>query len=217
MRQYAVIGLGKFGQSVALTLAESGEQVIGIDSDPQVVKEMADKLTNVAEADATNEKNLTALGIKDVDVAIVSVGENFEASILITLTLKDLGVPEIIVKAKSDSQAKVLQKVGATRVVNPEKDMGIRVAKSLVSPRIIDHIELSSDYSLLEMAPPKEFVGKSLKQLDVRAKYGINVIAIKHEQGDIDIAPSADHVIKEGDLLVVIGKNKDIEKVKKKA
>ncbi|MCD6080074.1 MAG: TrkA family potassium uptake protein [Candidatus Omnitrophica bacterium] len=216
MRQYAVIGLGKFGQSVAVTLAQSGEQVIGVDSDPQVVKEMADKLANVVEADATNDKNLIALGIKDVDVAIVSVGENFEASILITLALKDLGVPEIIVKAKSDSQAKVLEKVGATRVVNPEKDMGIRVAKSLVSPRIIDHIELSSDYSLLEMSPPKEFVGKSLKQLDVRAKYGINVIAVKHEQGDVDIAPSADHIIKEGDLLVVIGKNKDIDKVKKK-
>jgi len=216
MRQYAVIGLGKFGQSVALTLAERGEQVIGIDVDPYVVKEVADKLAHVVEADATNEKNLTALGIKDVDVAIVSVGENFEASILITLALKDLGIPEIIVKAKSESQAKVLEKIGATRVINPEKDMGVRLAKSLVSPRIIDHIELSSDYSLLEMSPPKEFVGKSLKELDVRAKYGINVIAIKHEKGDIDIAPSAEHVIKEGDLLVVIGKNKDIEKVKKK-
>lgn len=217
MRQYAVIGLGQFGRSVALTLAQSGQQVIGIDIDEEVVKGLADKLTNAVQADGRNERTLRALGIQDVDVAIVSIGKNFEASILITLVLKELGVKEIIVKANSEDQAKVLKRIGANRVIQPEKDMGIRLAKSLISPRIIDHIELSSDYSLLEMAPPKEFIGKSLRDLDLRAKYGINVIAIKHEEGEIDISPPAEHRIKKGDLLVVIGKNKDIEKVKKKA
>ncbi|MDP8233506.1 MAG: TrkA family potassium uptake protein [Candidatus Saelkia tenebricola] len=217
MRQYAVIGLGKFGQSVAFTLAENEEQVIGIDSAEEVIKDLADKLTNVVQADARNEKTLKTLGITDVDAAIVSVGGDFEASVLITLALKGLGVKEIVVKANSESQVQVLEKIGATRVIQPERDIGVRLAKSLVSPRIIDHIELSSDYSLLEMAPPKDFIGKSLKALDVRAQYGINVIAVKHEHGEIDIAPAAGHVIKEGDLLIVIGKNKDIDKVKKKA
>ncbi len=217
MKQYAVIGLGKFGQSVALSLIEGGEQVIGIDSREDVVKQLADKIVNAVQADATNEKTLTTLGIQDVDTAIVSVGSDFQASILITLLLKEMGVKEIVVKANAQEQARVLEKIGATRVIQPERDMGIRLAKSLASPRIIDHIELSSDYSILEMAPPKDFVGKSLKELDVRAKHGINVIAIKHEHGEIDIAPQADHVIKKGDLLVVVGKNNDIEKVKKKA
>ena len=216
MRQYAVIGLGKFGQSVALTLVGSGEQVIGIDSNEVVVKELADKLGNAVQADATSAKTLKKLGVQDVDIAIVSVGDDFEASILITLVLREIGVKEIIVKANSEGQVEVLEKVGATRVIQPERDMGIRLAKSLVSPRIIDHIELSSDYSLLEMVPPKDFVGKSLKKLDVRAQYGINVIAIKHARGEVDIAPQAEDVIQEGDLLVVVGKNQDIEKVKKK-
>ncbi|MDD5613544.1 MAG: TrkA family potassium uptake protein [Candidatus Omnitrophica bacterium] len=217
MRQYAVIGLGKFGRSVALTLLEDGEQVIGIDSNEDVVKQLADKLTNAVQADAANEKAMTKLGIQDVDVAIVSVGEDFEASILITLLLKELGVKEIIVKASMEGQEKVLQKIGATRVIQPERDMGTRLAKSLSSPRIIDQIELSSNYSLLEMSPPEDFIGKSLGALEIRAKYGLNVIALKHESGDIDIAPQAGHVIKKGDLLVVIGQNKDIQRVKKKA
>lgn len=216
MRQYAVIGLGKFGQSVALTLVGSGESVIGIDSNEIVLKELADKLSNAVQADATSAKTLKKLGVQDVDIAIVSVGDDFEASILITLVLREIGVKEIIVKANSEGQVEVLKKIGATRVIQPERDMGIRLAKSLVSPRIIDHIELSSDYSLLEMVPPKDFVGKSLKKLNVRAQYGINVIAIKHAKGEVDIAPQAEDVIQEGDLLVVVGKNQDIEKVKKK-
>ncbi len=216
MRQYAVIGLGKFGQSVALTLAKNEEQVIGIDFKEEVIAQLADKLAHAVQADARNEKTLRTLGIQDVDVAIVSVGSNFEASVLITLALKELGIEEIVVKANSEEQVKVLEKIGASRVIQPERDMGIRLAKSLVSPRIIDHIELSSDYSLLEMTPPQDFIGKSLKELNVRAQYGINVIAVKHEHGEIDIAPQAEHVIKKGDLLVVVGKNKDIEKVKKK-
>jgi trk system potassium uptake protein TrkA len=216
MRQYAVIGLGEFGKSVALTLVKKGEEVIGIDSKEEVVRQLSDELTNAVCTDARDEKSLKALGIQDVDVAVVSVGEDLEASILITLTLKELGIKEIIAKAVSENQAKVLEKIGATRVIQPEKDMGIRLANSLISPRIIDHIELSGDYSLLEMSPPKEFIGKSLKELDIRKRYGLNVIAIKHSEKEIDIAPQAEHIIEGGDLLVVIGRNTDIEKVKKK-
>jgi len=217
MRQYAVIGLGKFGQSVALTLLEEGEEVIGVDSSEEVVKQLADKLTNAVAVDASNEKAITKLGIQNVDVAIVSVGSDFEASILITLLLKELGIKEIVVKANLEGQVKVLKKVGATRVIQPERDMGIRLAKSLASRRIIDYIELSSDYSLLEMFPPEEFIGKSLGELNIRARHGLNVIAVKHEGGEVDISPQAEHLIKKGDLLVVIGQNADIDKVKKKA
>ena len=217
MRQYAVIGLGKFGQSVALTLLEEGEEVIGVDSNEEVVKQLADRLTNAVAVDASNEKAVTKLGIQNVDVAIVSVGSDFEASILITLLLKELGIKEIVVKANLEGQVKVLKKVGATRVIQPERDMGIRLAKSLASPRIIDHIELSSDYSLLEMSPPEDFIGKSLGGLNIRARHGLNVIAVKHEGGEVDISPQAEHLIKKGDLLVVIGQNADIDKVKKKA
>ncbi len=217
MRQYAVIGLGKFGQSVALTLLEEGEEVIGIDSNEEVVKQLADRLTNAVAVDASNEKAITKLGIQDIDVAIVSVGSDFEASILITLLLKELGIKEIVVKANLEGQVKVLEKIGATRVIQPERDMGIRLAKSLASPRIIDHIDLSSDYSLLEMSPPEDFIGKSLGELNIRAKHGLNVIAVKHEGGGVDISPQAEHLIKKGDLLIVIGQNADIDKVKKKA
>lgn len=216
MRQFAIIGLGEFGRSVALTLAQKGAQVIGIDKNEDVVRQLSDKLTDAVQADARDEKSLKALGIQDVDVAVVSIGEDLESSILITLTLKKLGVKEVIAKAVSENQAKVLEKIGADRVIQPEKDMGVRVANSLLSPRIIDHIELSGDYSLLEMAPPRDFIGKSLKEIDIRKNYGLNVIAIKHAQGKIDIAPRAEHIIQAGDLLVVIGHNSDIERVKKK-
>ncbi len=229
MKQFAVIGLGRFGSSVARKLSEKGHQVLAIDKDGEKVQEASSYVTQSVELDAGDEKGLKAIGIEGVDCVIVSIGGvNLQASILITVILKDIGINEIIAKAASELHAKVLRKVGATRVVFPEQEMGIRLANSLVSPKILEQIELSQDYSIIETLPPKEFIGKSLRKLEIRAKHGITVIAIKEkkalgsrkEDGEvsrvINILPEADYVIKEDEVLVVIGGTKDIEKLKKK-
>lgn len=220
MRQFGVIGLGRFGSSVAKTLSERGAQVLGIDLNQDVIQDAQEYLTQAVQADATDEKALRAVGIDQVDVAIVGVGERLEASILITLNLRQIGIKEIIARAVTENHGKVLQRVGATRVIFPERDMGARLANSLISPKILEHIELSSEYSILEMTPPKEFIDKTLKELDIRAKYGLNVIAIKKAilggKEKIRLSPSAEDIVTKDDTLVVIGRNKDIEEVKKK-
>ena len=229
MKQFAVIGLGRFGSSVARKLSEKGHQVLAIDKDGEKVQEASSYVTQSVELDAGEEKGLKAIGIEGVDCVIVSIGGfNLQASILITVILKDMGIKEIIAKAANELHAKVLRKVGATRVVFPEQEMGIRLANSLVSPKILEQIELSRDYSIIETLPPKEFIGKSLRKLEIRARHGITVIAIKEkkalgsrkEDGEIsrviNILPEADYVIKEGEVLVIIGGTKDIEKLKKK-
>lgn len=229
MKQFAVIGLGRFGSSVARKLSEKGHQVLAIDKDGEKVQDASSYVAQSVELDAGDEKGLRAIGIESVDCVIVSIGGvNLQASILITVILKDIGIKEIIAKAANELHAKVLRKVGATKVIFPEQEMGIRLANSLVSPRILEQIELSQDYSIIETLPPKEFIGKSLRKLEIRAKHGITVIAIKEkkalgsrkEDGEIskviNILPEADYVIKEDEVLVVIGGNKDIEKLKKK-
>jgi len=229
MKQFAVIGLGRFGSSVARKLSEKGHQVLAIDKDGEKVQDASSYVTQSVELDAGDEKGLKAIGIEGVDCVIVSIGgANLQASILITVILKDIGIKEIIAKAANELHAKVLRKVGATRVVFPEQEMGVRLANSLVSPKILEQIELSRDYSIIETLPPKEFIGKSLRKLEIRARHGITVIAIKEkkalgsrkEDGEIsrviNILPEADYVIKEDEVLVVIGGTKDIEKLKKK-
>ncbi len=229
MKQFAVIGLGRFGSSVARKLSEKGHQVLAIDKDGEKVQDASSYVTQSVELDAGDEKGLRAIGIESVDCVIVSIGGvNLQASILITVILKDIGIKEIIAKAANELHAKVLWKVGATKVIFPEREMGMRLANSLVSPKILEQIELSEDYSIIETLPPKEFIGKSLRKLEIRAKHGITVIAIKEkkalgsrkEDGEIsrviNILPEADYVIKEDEVLVVIGGNKDIEKLKKK-
>ena len=229
MKQFAVIGLGRFGSSVARKLSEKGHQVLAIDKDGEKVQDASSYVTQSVQLDVGDEKGLKAIGIESADCVIVSIGgADLQASILITVILKDIGINEIIAKAASELHAKVLRKIGATRVVFPERDMGVRLANSLVSPKILEQLELSEDYSIIETLPPKEFIGKSLRKLEIRAKHGITVIAIKEkkalgsrrEDGEIsrviNILPEADYVIKEDEVLVVIGGNKDIEKLKKK-
>ena len=226
MRQFAVIGLGRFGSSVAKTLSEKGCQVLVIDIDGDKVQDASAYVTQAVQVDATDEKALRAVGIENVDCAIISIG-NLEASILITLTLKEIGIGEIVTKAVNPTHGKVLRRIGATSVIFPERDMGARLANSLISPKILEQIELSPDYSIMETIAPKKFLNKSLQVLDVRAKFGINVIAIRKkepiitEAGEtevkerINIAPEAGDVIEEGDVLVVIGSKKDIENLRK--
>jgi len=227
MRQFSVIGLGRFGSSVAKTLNEKGCQVLAIDINGDKVQDASSYVAQAVQVDATDEKALRAVGIENIDCAIVSIGTNLAASVLITLILKELGIAEIVTKAINPIHGKILRRIGATRVVFPERDMGSRVANSLISPKILEQIELSPDYSIMETVAPKKFVNKSLEKLDVRAKYGVNVIAIRKKEPTItekgetevkermNITPEAGYVIEEGDVLVIIGENKDVERLRK--
>lgn len=207
--QYVVIGMGRFGSSVATALSNLGFEVLAIDSDEQKIQEIANIVTHAVSADTTDEEALRALGVRNFDVVVVAIGADIQASILTTLILKELGVPRLIVKAQNELHGKVLSKIGADKVVFPERDMGLRVAHHLISPNILDYIELSDDYSILEIKAPAQVVGKNLKQLDIRARFKCNVLAIK--TGDsMNISPYAEDIIHENDTLVIVGKNEDL-------
>lgn len=226
MKQFAVIGLGRLGSVVARTLSEQGHQVLAIDIKKEPVQEASEFVAHAVQLDAADEKSLRSVGIENVNAAVVSTGANLEASILITLILREIGIKEIVAKAISEEHSRVLEKVGATKVVFPERDMGIRIADSLVSPQIIEHISLSPKYSVLEIPAPEEFIGKSLGKLNVRVKYGINIIAIKKKpvadkegkgtEETINASLQAEDVIRKGDHIIIVGSNESIEKLKKK-
>ena len=220
MRQFAVIGLGRFGSSVAKTLSGKGCPVLAIDINEEHVQDFSELVTQSVCVDATDEKALRAVGIESVDVAVVSVGNNIEASILITLALKEIGIKEVVAKAVTEDQGKVLERVGADKVVFPERDMGIRIANALTSPKVSEHIELSAGCSIIEIIAPKDFIGKSLKQLNLRVSFGLNIVAIKTKDSSgkeiVDPTPEADYKIRENDNLMIVGPNENIEKLKKK-
>lgn len=209
-RTYAVIGLGRFGSAVATTLAELGEEVIGIDSNEERVRALADVIAMAVQLEASDIKALREVGVQDVDTAVISIGENIEASLLVVMQVKELGVEKVIAKAVTPLHGRILQKLGVTRVIYPEREMAIRVAHSLVVPNVLDYIEVSKDFSIVEIAAPAQFVGHSLKELELRPRYGLTLIAIKRKgsgsMGEITIvAPTADERIEEGDLLSLLG------------
>lgn len=208
--QYVVIGLGRFGASLAKELIKLDYEVLGIDKAEEVVDEMSDVLTHTVVADSTDEEVLKSLGIRNFDCAIVAIGDDIQASILTAIVLKDLGVKKVVAKALSDLHGKVLNKLGVDRIIYPERDMGIRVAHQLVSPNLLDYIELSKDYTIVELSVPKRLCGMSIKELNPRAKYGCSVVAINKTNGVI-IAPTATDVVNENDVMVIIGTNKQIE------
>lgn len=213
-KQFVVIGAGRFGQSVAIKLAEMGNEVMVVDSREEVIQHIADKVTYAVQADATDENAIKALGIRNFDVAIVTIGSNIQSSILITLMVKELGIKQVVAKAQNPQHAKVLYKIGADRVVFPEKEMGIKIAKSLVTSNVLDLIDLANDYSILEIKMNPEWVGKSLIEINMRRLYSISVIAIKRD-GALNINVSADYVLLKDDILVVMGHNKDLQKIEK--
>jgi len=227
MRQFAVIGLGRFGFAVAKTLSEKGCQVLAIDRDEEKVREASEFVTQAIQMDATDEDALKKIGFENIDVGIVSVGEDLESSILITLLLKEMGVKEVISKALTLHHAKVLQKIGADRIVFPEREMGIRIAEQLVSPDILELIRLSPDYDLLEFTVPEKFSGKTLKELALRTRYRVNIVAIKkkvpyvNESGESDFreeinpTPNGDDELSAGDVIVIIGEAKKIEELRR--
>ncbi|WP_297135078.1 potassium channel family protein [Terrisporobacter sp.] len=212
MKQYIVIGCGRFGSSLATTMNLLGHQVMAIDKNEEVIQNLSDKVTHVAVVDVTDELALRSLGLGNFDVAIIAIGSDIRASIMATLIAKEMGVEQVVCKAKDELQAKVLYKIGADRVVFPERDMGIRVAHNLVSDNILDHIELDPEYSIMEIVTPNKWVGKTLIELDLRAKYEITILAIKN--GDkINVIPSPEEQLQQNSILVVIGKNSNISTI----
>lgn len=210
-KQFLIIGLGRFGSSIAKTIYELGHDVLAIDKDEEKVQEISDYVTHAVQMDSTDESILKTLGVTNFDVAVVTIGSNLQDSVMATLILKELGVKYIIVKANNELHAKVLTKIGADKVVLPERDMGTRVAHNLVSSNILDYIELSEEYSILEIEAIKEWFNKSLKEIEIRKKHGINVVAIKRGE-KVNISPSAEDIIKENDVLVALGSAKDLNK-----
>lgn len=216
MKSFVVIGLGRFGSSVAKTLYELGNEVMVVDMNPDTIQEMSEFVTHAVVADVLDEAVLHELGLSNFDVVIISIASNIEASIMATLTAKEVGAKKVVVKAQTDIHGKVLTKVGADRIVFPERDMGARVAHNLTSSNILDFIELSPEYYIIEIAALKRWINKSLSELRLRNKYGVNVLAIKRGNS-LKISPVADEIVKEGDILVVIGDAEDIRKIESQA
>lgn len=211
-KQFVVIGLGRFGTSVAKTLYTLGNDVLAIDSSDDIVQDISDSVTHSVQIDATDENSLRALGIRNFDVAVITIGSDIQSSTMATLLVKEMGVKYIIAKANTEIHAKVLYKIGADRVVFPERDMGVRVAHNLVSTNILDYIELSPNYSIAEIVTPKIWHGKTLNELSIRANYGINVVALKRGE-EINVSPVAEDTIESGDIIVAIGSEEDLTKV----
>ena len=214
MKSFLVIGLGKFGKSCAKELTNMNYDVLGVDENPRLVNEASSYLTHVVQADSTDEDFLRSIGVHSFDSCIVAIGDDQEASVMITVLLKEHGAQHIIAKAQSEVHAKILQKVGADQVVLPEHDMGIKLAHSLTHKNIYDLIDISDDYSIVSITAPKEWVNKSLGELSPRDKYGVNIIAIESSTNEPNVFPTATTVIRKNDVVVVIGADENLEKLK---
>ena len=214
MNSYVVIGLGRFGSTLARQLCKLGAEVLAMDVHHDLVQQVADDVTHAVVGDAQDKDVLRALGVRDFDCAIVAIGTNLAASVLTVMNLQELEVPYIICKAHDETHSRVLQKLGVNKVVIPEQENAARLARSLNSHNVLDYIELSEDYGILELPAPKSWIGRSLKELHIRAKLGVNIIAVENGQ-KTNVSPSADYVIGEGDIMVVLGDNYSLEAVQK--
>jgi len=215
-KQYAVIGLGRFGTSVARTLYSLGQEVLVIDNSEGRLKNLADEVTHSIIGDSTDINVLKNIGINNFDVVIVAIGENVQANIMTTLLLKELGVKHVVAKALTRMQGRVLEKVGADRVVYPERDMGKRVAHNLVTSNLVDYIELAEGVRVIEVVALKEMIGRTLQNLNFRAKHGVNVLLIKRTSGETIFSPGASDQIQEGDIIVIAGEKGAINKFEQK-
>jgi len=209
-KQFVIIGLGRFGSSLGRELVQLGHEVLGIDKDEEAVQDMSGILTYAVSADCTDEEALRSLGVRNFDCGVVAIGDDIQSSILTTILLKDLEVKQVVAKALTELHGRVLEKIGVDRVVYPERDMGIRVAHQLVSPNLLDYIELSKEYTIAELAVPQCLDGKSLHDLNPRARFGCSIVAINKPNGII-IAPTATDVLSLRDVMVIIGTNEQIE------
>ncbi len=215
MKSFLVIGLGRFGTSVATELAALGQEVLALDRDEDNIQRIADDVTQAIRGDARDEAVLKAVGARNFDCCIVAMASDLEASVLITVLLREMGVKQIVAKAQSEIHAHVLERIGADKVIRPESEMGQRLAKRLAHTNVVDYIGSTDDFSILEIKPPKKWIGSSLIQLGIRAKYHVNVLAIRHPNGITDVNPAADRLIKTEDLLVIMGTNESVDSVVK--
>ena len=214
MKSFVVIGLGRFGTEVALRLYESGNEVLVIDNHGDLVQSVSNRVTHAVVGDARDVGVLKALGVGSFDCAIVAIGGSLADSVLATMNLKELGVPKIVCKAHNETHRQVLQKLGADQVVIPEKENAARLAKNLVSPNVLEYIELSEEYGIIEVPAPASWVGKTLVQLNIRAKLGVNIIAIEHD-GKIAVSPGANYSIQPQDVMVILGDTAALQAVQK--
>ena len=204
MKSFVVIGLGLFGSCVARQICALGGEVLAIDTSTELVQQISGEVTSAVVADAQDKDVLRALGAQDCDCAVVAIGTDLGASVLATMNLKELGVPYIVCKAHDSTHRRVLEKLGADKVVIPEQEVAERMAHSLISPNVLEYIELSNDYGIVEVPAPKKWAGKSLKELNIRAKLGVNIIPVD-TGAEVNVSPSADYVIRKDDVLVVLG------------
>ncbi|MBP2650969.1 MAG: ktrA [Firmicutes bacterium] len=211
-KEYAVIGLGRFGSSVARTLVKAGYDVLAVDANEDRVQRLSEFVSHVVQADTTDENSLKALGIRNFDVVVVAIGEDVQANTLTVLLLKELGVSYIVAKAQNELHGKMLTKLGVDRVVYPERDMGVRVAHNLVSANVMDYIELSPNISLVEVSAPKPLIGKSLAEANLRAKFGVNVVAMKRDD-QLLVPPLPSEKIQETDIMILVGGSDGVHKL----
>ena len=214
MKTFVVIGLGRFGTAVAVELCKLGHEVLAIDTNESIVQAIADKVTHAAAGDAADPAVLKALGVRNYDCAIVAAAQDVGESALITLSLKELGVPKVVCKAKDATHKRVLERIGADRVIIPEQETGIKLAQGLARSNVLNFIELSEDYGIVEVDPPEAWFGKTLLELNVRARYDVTVIAV-HRKGEeeLTVAPGASYVFQPGESAVVLGRYEDINRL----
>ena len=214
MKSYVVIGLGRFGMETARQLCALGCEVLAMDIHPEQVQAIAPQVTHAVMGDSRDKDVLRALDIADFDCAVVAIGDDLAASVLTVMNLQELGVPEIICKAQDETHRRVLERLGVNKVLIPEQEHAHRVARSLVRHNVLDYIELSEEYGILDVPAPKSWVGKTLKELNVRAKLGVNIIAVESGK-KTNVSPSADYRIGEKDTMVILGENYALEAVQK--
>ncbi len=212
MKQIIVIGCGRFGVSVSKTLTKLGHDVMVVDQDHDIIKEMAEYVAHAVQMDALDEASFRTIGLRNFDVAIVAIGSDLEASIMATLIAKEAGVPTVIAKAQNEIHGRVLEKIGADKVIYPERDMGARVAYGLVTPNILDVIEFSDDYSIVEILALESWENKTISELNLSRQHGMSVLAIKTGE-KINIVPSFDAMIKKDDTVVILGNNAKLKKI----
>lgn len=210
-KQFVVLGLGRFGMSIAKELSKNGYDVMAVDQNPDKVQAVSEFVTHAVKADVADELSMRALGIGNFDVAVIAIGGHLEANVMATLLAKELGIPYVMAKAQDDMSKKILEKIGADRVVFPEREMGIRIANSLMFGNFVEIMELSDEFGIAEFEPLEEWIGKTLAQSEVRNKYGLNVVAFKRG-GKIEASPRADRMFSHGDIVVVMGESRQIQR-----
>lgn len=213
MKTFVVIGLGRFGTAIATELCALGHEVLALDGDQEKVQQVADRVTHAAAGDARDPAILRALGVRNYDCAVVAVGSDVGDSALIALTLKELGVEQVICKASSHVHRKVLEKIGADRVIFPEHEMGVKLAHGLSGSNVLNFIELSEDYGIVEIAAPAAWVGKTIKELNVRAEYKVNIIAVRRKNGETVVSPGGEFLVEAGDVVSTLGGNDDLNRL----